>query len=136
MARVKIHISEVEVLQEHLDENEHVNNVQYLQWVQDIAKEHWEKEAKPKWLADYVWVALSHHIQYKKPAFLNELLQLKTYISSFDGVKSIRKVEIKNVKSGHLLCQCETVWVMLDKETNRPVRCPEEMVDAFYVPTE
>jgi acyl-CoA thioester hydrolase len=132
MTRVKIHVSEVKVLKEHLDENNHVNNVQYLQWVQDIAKAHWQKEAKPLWLAQYVWVALSHHIEYKKPAFLHDKLQVKTFIQSFDGVKSIRKVEISNVKTGQLLCHCETVWVMLDKKTNRPVRCPQEMVDAFY----
>jgi len=132
MAQVKIHEMTVEVQQEHLDENQHVNNVQYLQWVQDVAKAHWEQEAQPAWLTAYVWVALSHHIEYKKPAFLNERLHLRTYIDSFEGVKSHRIVEIYRVDSAELVSKCRTVWVMLDRNSNRPVRCPEDMVAAFY----
>ena len=30
----------IEVTEAHLDELQHVNNVQYLQWVQDIASAH------------------------------------------------------------------------------------------------
>jgi len=135
MKRSKVYEIEVIVNAAHLDENEHVNNVQYLQWVQDVAKAHWEKEAKKEWLADYVWVALSHHIEYKKPAFLNDKLRIKTHIDSFDAVKSNRLVRIYN-DSETLLCQCHTVWVMLDRETNRPTRCPQEMKDAFNELTE
>lgn len=136
MSKVKVFEMPVVVEHKHLDENQHVNNVQYLQWVQDVAKAHWEEEAKPSWLMDYVWVALSHHIEYKKPAFLNDQLTLRTYINSFDGVKSNRVVEIYHQHSGVLVCTCRTVWVMLDRKNNKPVRCPQEMVDSFYESSE
>ena len=32
----------IRVTAAHLDELQHVNNVQYLQWVQDIAGAHWQ----------------------------------------------------------------------------------------------
>ena len=33
------------VEKKHLDEQNHVNNVQYVQWVQDVARAHWEARA-------------------------------------------------------------------------------------------
>ena len=126
----------IQVSPEDLDENEHVNNVQYLQWVQEVAKRHWEIEAKSEWLENYVWVAASHHIEYKKPAFLNEMLSIKTHVDSFNGVKSNRLVRIYHQDSDQLLCQCSTVWVMLDRKTNKPMRCPKEMEDHFFTISE
>ena len=32
-----------QVIKEHLDDLNHVNNVQYLYWAQEIAKAHWQK---------------------------------------------------------------------------------------------
>ena len=128
---VKVFETEIEVEEHHLDENLHVNNVQYLQWVQDNAKAHWEQEAKPEWLDLYIWVALSHHIEYKKLAFHSDLLKLQTSIKSFEGPKSNRWVKITRSDTGELICQCETVWCMLDKTTGKPMRVLSEMEEAF-----
>lgn len=119
------------VQSEHLDEMNHVNNVQYLQWVQDIAKAHWENRAKAEWLEQYAWVALSHHIEYKRPAFLGDEILLQTHVKEFTGVKSHRLVRIRNAKTGDLLTQAVTVWCMLNKETGRPTRVSPDMLEAF-----
>ena len=37
-----VHIKEIVVSDEHLDQNNHVNNVQYVHWVEEMAKEHWD----------------------------------------------------------------------------------------------
>lgn len=50
------------VTKNHLDELNHVNNVQYLQWIQDVAQRHWESKATELWLQKYAWVALNHFI--------------------------------------------------------------------------
>ncbi len=119
------------VLDEHLDEMNHVNNVQYLQWVQDIAKAHWEKRAKPEWLESYAWVALNHHIEYKKPAFLGDELLIQTQVKEFSWVKSHRLVRIKNAETEEVLTQASTTWCMLDRKTMRPTRINPEMSDYF-----
>ena len=59
------------VCEEHLDEMNHVNNVQYLQWVQDVAEEHWLKKTSDEIRAEYYWIMLSHFIQYKAEALLH-----------------------------------------------------------------
>lgn len=119
------------VQSEHLDEMIHVNNVQYLQWVQDIAKAHWENRAKAEWLEKYAWVALSHHIEYKKPTVQGDEILLQTHVKEFTGVKSHRLVRIRNAKTGDLLTQASTVWCMLDRVTMRPTRVVKEMSEYF-----
>jgi acyl-CoA thioester hydrolase len=33
---------QIQVTEEHIDGNNHVNNVQYVHWVEEIAGEHWD----------------------------------------------------------------------------------------------
>lgn len=116
---------------EHLDEMDHVNNVQYLQWVQDIAKAHWNEAADPLWLDQYIWVALNHYIEYKKPALLKDELLIQTHVQEFSGPKCHRLVRMTNTATQQLVVQSSTWWCMLDKATSKPVRIMDDMVTAF-----
>ncbi len=131
MDNPNIYQESIIVTQGHLDELLHVNNVQYLQWIQDVAKHHWDLKAAPAWLEKYAWVALDHFIEYKKPAFLGDKLRLQTHVHSFEGVKSNRLVRITNEVSGTLIVQSSTNWCMIDRLTNKPSRVLKEMVEAF-----
>ena len=115
----------------HLDEMNHVNNVQYLQWIQDVAKGHWEQAAAPIWLERYAWVVLNHFIEYKKPACLGNQLLIQTHVDSFTGPKSNRLVRITNEETQELIVQSSTWWCMIDRKTNRPVRVTQEMLTSF-----
>ncbi len=119
------------VTEDHLDEMNHVNNVQYLQWIQDVAKGHWEQEAKSEWLEQYAWVALSHHIEYKKAAFRGDQLKAMTHVHEFSGPKSHRLVRIINSDTNDLLVQSSSWWCMIDRKSNKPIRVPEEMANKF-----
>ena len=81
------------VTKEHIDDLNHVNNVHYVQWVQDIAKAHWQSKASVELQTKYSWFLLSHFIEYKGAAFLNDIIKLKTYIAKAEGVKYTRIVE-------------------------------------------
>ena len=63
------------VLPEHIDDLGHVNNVQYLYWVQEVAHAHWEELTKNLYEELGVWVVRSHSITYKSPALLGDTLQ-------------------------------------------------------------
>ena len=78
------------VSNEDLDALNHVNNVRYVDWINEAAKLHWNLAA-PKRLKDqYYWVVLRHQIDYKGPAFLNDTLLIKTFVRQSEGVKSFR----------------------------------------------
>lgn len=119
------------VKQEDLDGLNHVNNVRYVQWVQDVAELHWTTKAPNQILDTCFWVMLSHHIQYKGQAFLNDVLELKTYVTKSEGVTSTRIVEIYNKDSGKLLTTSETNWCFMSKENQKPTRIPKEIIELF-----
>lgn len=128
---MKVYEKHITVQQEDLDAMNHVNNVRYVQWVQDIAEEHWISIADTNQQHRYLWVVLSHHIEYKGEALLNDLITLKTYVSSSEGVRSIRKVEMFNAKTEKLLVKAETNWCLINAETKRPMCIPDEIKGIF-----
>ena len=72
-----IHQKQILVTHEHLDILNHVNNVQYVHWVEEMAMEHWEiLKNKTPYFNDF-WVLADHHIQYKKQVFKGEILTIR-----------------------------------------------------------
>ena len=114
-----------------LDAMNHVNNVRYLQWVQDVAEAHWEEVGTPEMLEKYAWVVINHFIEYKKPAVLGDEIILSTHVHENSGPKSNRLVRIHRASDNQLLCQASTWWCLLDKTTMRPTRVTQELIDAF-----
>ena len=121
----------ITVTEKDLDGLNHVNNVRYVQWVQDVAEEHWNSKATHSILDTYYWVMLNHHIQYKGQAFLNDVLLLKTYVTKSEGVISTRIVEIYNNETDKLLTTSETNWCFISKANNRPTRIPTDIITLF-----
>ncbi|WP_299224210.1 thioesterase family protein [uncultured Psychroserpens sp.] len=128
---MQIFEKQIIVSSKDLDERKHVNNVRYVQWVQDIAEQHWNIEASANLLNTYYWVMISHHIHYKGEALLGDELLLKTFVTLSDGVKSTRIVEVYNYNSNKLLTTSETIWCLMAVETNRPTRIIPEIKTLF-----
>ena len=122
-----VHIKEIVVSDEHLDQNNHVNNVQYVQWVEEMAKEHWDilKNSTP--FADDFWVLSDHHIQYKKQVFKGEVLTLKTYPEKPEGIRQPRKVEF--YRGEELVVDSRTFWVLIDKGTQKIKRIENDWLE-------
>ena len=65
---------EITVTQIDLDDLNHVNNVIYVKWIQEIAKNHWRNLVSNEILNNYYWVLLEHQIQYHhRPCQLHTL---------------------------------------------------------------
>lgn len=121
----------LQVKAEDLDELNHVNNVRYIEWVNDVAKAHWSKLATLKMLDDYFWVLINHNIAYKSQAILNDNILLKTFVKSSEGVTSTRIVEIYNNQAQKLLATSETKWCFMDAKTKKPTRITTEIINLF-----
>lgn len=126
---MKIHQKQIQVSQNDLDQNNHVSNIRYVKWVNDIAKSHWETEAPKTILNHYFWVLLSNNIEYKHQILLGETVTLKTYVKSCEGLFSIRIVEILVDKK--LCAYSETKWCFMNSETLKPNRIQQEIIDLF-----
>jgi acyl-CoA thioester hydrolase len=120
------------VISQDLDDLMHVNNVRYVQWVQDLAKAHWEAATTLIQQKDNIWVLLSHHIDYKSSAKMSDEIHLKTYFRSSEGVTSTRIVEMFHKDSGKLIVKSETTWCLLDGNSKKPKRISPEIAAVFH----
>ena len=122
---------QLEVKKQHLDEQKHVNNVQYVQWVQDVAKAHWEARASKEVQEQYFWVVVEHFIKYRQQAYLKDKLLLQTYVGESSHVKSVRHVVIKNAETEKVLVEAKTTWALIDQKNQRPAKISQELKDLF-----
>ena len=95
------HNYSLKVESHHIDELNHVNNIVYLQWVNDASEKHWEKLSNDIINSKYFWVCLRHEIDYVGQAFFGDEITIQTWVGEFKGVKSVRCVNI--YKDGNLL---------------------------------
>ena len=129
---MKVYTQEIIVSNRDIDDLNHVNNVVYLQWIQDIAKAHWENIAPAELTRKYIWMVLRHEIDYRSQAFLDDKLQIKTWVNWSEGVKSERAVEIRNSETQKVIIESKTTWCLLDANTKRPHRIENDIKDIFH----
>ena len=109
-----------------IDDLNHVNNVVYVQWMDEVAFEHWQYLTKENPLPAYIWVVLRHEIDYHKQAILNDKITAKTWVGETRGFKSERHIAF--YRNDELLVKAKTVWGMLDAKTYKPVRIRENVL--------
>lgn len=122
---------EIIVSNNDIDELDHVNNVVYVQWIQDVAKAHWEAKAPVDVRAKYIWMVLRHEIDYAGQAVHGDVLVAKTWVMWSEGVKSERHVEIRNIETGKVLAKAKTLWCLLDAHTKKPRRIESDITTVF-----
>jgi acyl-CoA thioester hydrolase len=120
---------------EALDQNGHVNNVHYVQWMQEAAVRHYEHMGGvPSTQAiGATWVVRSHHVEFLAPAYAGDLIEVRTWVANLRRVRSLRKYEFVRVSEGVTLVRGETDWVLVDIESGRPVAIPEAIKGIFIM---
>lgn len=122
---------------ESIDENGHVNNVVYVQWMQDIAVEHYSSIGGVKAQGtDSTWVVREHKIEYFLPAFAGEEIEIRTWVENVRRVRSLRKYEFVRRSDQKTLVKGETDWVFVDVKTGSPRAVPETVINIFALSQE
>jgi acyl-CoA thioester hydrolase len=117
-----------------LDERAHVNNVVYVQWVQDAAAAHWNALAPPGEQEHIAWVALRHEIDYLKPALLSDEVIIATWVGVAVGLSFERFTEMRRRSDDLVLARARTLWCPVDARTGRPRRVGAEVRARYSVP--
>ena len=117
------------------DENGHVNNVEYLRWMQDAAMLHSESQGSTRATkaVGAMWVVRTHRIKYLRPAFAGEQVRVLTWVSNLRRVQSLRKYKVIRTQDNVLLAEGETDWVFVDAQSGRLRSIPKEVIAAFEV---
>ncbi len=132
----RILVRDFTVPETSIDVNRHVNHLEYLRWMQDVAIEHssargWTRERYEA--ARIAWVVRSQSIEYLRPAFAGDALSLLTWVADLRSRSSLRKYLVWRRSDRQVLAQAETRWVLVEGGTGRARAIPEELRSAFEV---
>lgn len=110
----------------------HGNYPQYLEmgrveWLRDLGISYKEMEESGVMLP-----VISLNITYRKSAVYDDLLTVTTTIRKRPLVRIEFDYEIHN-EANELLIEANTVLAFMDTRTNRPMKCPEYILDKLNI---
>jgi acyl-CoA thioester hydrolase len=123
---------ELIVHSDDIDELDHVNNAVYLQYVEQVARAHSDSlgfTVEHWFRTKGIPVVRRHTIVYHLPARDGDKLRVHTRIKSMKGVRAVRATSI--TRDGVPVVDVETEWVWVEPTTQRPMRIPSDVLEAF-----
>lgn len=119
-----------------IDTNGHVNNVQYVQWMQDAAMAHsaelgWPQERYAA--LGRTWIIRSHTIQYFHSAYAGETVTIFTWVSALQKIRSLRKFKFYRAADNTVLAAAATLFIFCDLRTGKPLSIPQEAQAAYTI---
>lgn len=104
------------------------NYPQYLEiarveWLRNLGISYQEMETR-----GIILPVVSLQITYKKPALYDQLLSVKIMLKNTPSSKIEFDYEIYN-EAQELLATANTILVFVDKETFRPIKCPDFVLE-------
>jgi acyl-CoA thioester hydrolase len=126
---------DIEVSANDVDRNGHVNNVVYIQWMQDAAIAHARSSGctKASEAVGAAWVVRTHHVEYLSPALAGDKITVLTWPSNFLRVRSLRKYKFIRAKDQAVIARAETDWVFVNAKTGKPQSIPDEVKNTLPV---
>jgi acyl-CoA thioester hydrolase len=113
----------------------HLNNANYLRYMQETA---FDASADAGYDPDRYaelgtfWLVRETDIEYHKPVKFNDVVQVKTWISDIQRVRSRRAYELSLIETGQIVAKATTDWVYLYEDSGKPATIPLEIRDAFF----
>jgi acyl-CoA thioester hydrolase len=117
-----------------IDINGHVNNVLYVQWMQDAAIAH---SASLGWPTQRfidlgrTWIIRSHTIEYFHSAYAGDTIEVLTWVAGFQKIRSLRKYKFIRPSDGTVLATAATVFIFCDLHSGRPISIPAEIQQTY-----
>ncbi|OTG94493.1 thioesterase [Acinetobacter sp. ANC 4654] len=125
---------EMTVQAEHIDRLGHVNNVVYMQWMQEVATAHIDSLGlglKEYLELKHAMVAVEHHVQYRKAAFQGETIILRTWLNEINALYSFRQYVFYRPQDQAVLFSGHTKWACVEIATGRPKRMSPTFTQAY-----
>lgn len=118
----------------HIDFVGHVNNIIYIQWLENGRVKLLEAMGIPVTKLAHgegiVPVLTETTISYKKPLFLTNTVIVETWISKLNNASAIMEFRFFNEK-GELCASAQQKGLFIDRKTMRPARLSPKNREAF-----
>ena len=124
----------VHVTAEMVDLQRRVSNHEILRIFSRAASMHsaslgWDLDAYRKLGA--WWVVRRHEVDYMQPARLDDELVCYTWPSGLGKARAMRRHVLERPDDGVVIARGLNMWALIDVETERPRRIPQEVIDSF-----
>ncbi len=130
---MSIKITEIVVRGYHVDLYGHVNNTRYLEFLEEARWQFAEGHLDlGKWQEQGIGFSIVNiTINYRRPAFMGDILQIRTRLSKLGKTSGTIHHEIVNKGTEDVVTDADITFVMVDAEKNKPVPITGELRDAF-----
>ncbi len=130
-------VHHVTVQADAIDRMNHVNNVKYLEYLEETAWAHTEALGMNWAVYERLGAGVVAHrteIDYLRAALLGEALEIGTWCTANDGkLRLERSYQIRRPADNATLVRAVTQWICVDLKSGRPRRMPAEFVEAYKV---
>lgn len=129
------HVLPIVVEAEAIDDYGHVNNIEYLRWIEAVSWRH--SAGLGLDMARYRefdrgMAVHRHELDYLAPAFLGERLELATWIVACDGRLTLtRRFQLLRPADGRTLLRARTRFACIELSSGRARRMPDAYVAAY-----
>ena len=128
-----VHMYPITVTSESIDANGHASNIEFVRWMQEAAVAHADAAGctAATLAAGATWVVRSHEVEYLRPAFKDDRIDVRTWVVDFRRAFSRRKYEFVRTSDQTVLARGETNWVFIETATGRPRSIPPAIAGMF-----
>ncbi len=130
-----IHVFSITVPLESIDANGHASNIEFVRWMQEAAVSHADAAGctAATLAAGATWVVRSHQVEYLRPAFKDDRIDVRTWVADFRRAFSRRKYEFVRAADQTVLARGETNWVYVEITSGRPKSIPPNIAAMFQI---
>ena len=121
------------------DAHGHVNNANYLRYMQETAFDASAAAGYDMQRYDEMqrhWLIRETCVDFICPLVYDDRIEVTTWIADFRRASSRRRYEFRRVsaaaETSQIVAQGYTDWVFLDAQTNQPAIIPEQLIADFF----
>jgi len=122
---------DIQVTNREIDGFDHVNNANYIQWLDQV---HWSHLAAMGISADLVqelqcgFVVRHTDVTYRNPLVKDDVVKVGCSIVQFDAFKLTRRFQLVRLSDGLTVLDGEILYVSIDLTTGKLKRIPKEFI--------
>ncbi len=113
----------------HLDVYGHVNNARYLEFLEEARWALLESDRDLSWWHDQglAFVVASITINYRRPATLGADLEIRSRVQRIGGRSAVIHQDVVDLGMGETAADADITFVVVSRETGRPVALTDEI---------
>lgn len=115
------HSIDIKVRGYHLDLFRHVNNARYLEFLEEARWSFLESRGSLDLLETrgYTFAVVNININYRRPAYMGEILQITTSVKSLGARSCVMHQSIALKDAGTLIADADVTFVVVDTRTEK-----------------